>query len=222
MLKAAIFDFDGLLLDTETVEYESWSEIFAEYGAELTSAEWGQFVGTWVDFRALAILERRLGRSLDQEALWHRHRGIFLAKVKHAELCPGAEALVADLREAGIRLAIASNSDRKWVHDHLAERNFRHPFEFVSTGDDVDNLKPAPDIYLRTLDLLGISAHEAVVFEDSVPGVTAAQRAGIKVFAVPTPITRQLEYPPVPRLHSLAEMSARRLREIWRNESEAR
>lgn len=215
MLKAAIFDFDGLLLDTETPEFESWSQVYAEQGAQLSLAAWTQFVGTWIDGHIFTMLEEQIHRKVDRNAIQARHNAIYHRKLTTVDFCPGVRALLPALRQAGVAVAIASNSDTDWVFGHLDRRDFRHHFDVITTGDDVEHLKPAPDLYLLSLERLGIAADEAVVFEDSLPGVKAALQAGITAFAVPNEVTRHLAYPPeARRLSSLADVSVPFLQQL--------
>ncbi len=213
MLRAVIFDFDGLLLDTETAEYEEWSRIFHSLGAHLTLRDWVQYVGTWVDASLLDLLAERTSCPFDREELHQRHHTAVRANVAQRDFCAGVRSLVPDLRAAGLKTAIASNSDFPWVTGHLENRHYRDHFDIICTREDVQRLKPNPDIYLLALQKLGVAASEAVVFEDSLPGVTAALRAGIPVYAVPNPITIQSEFPAASiRLQSLADVSSTMLR----------
>ncbi len=208
MLKAAIFDFDGLLLDTETPEFESWSQVFQEQGAQLSLADWMQFVGTWVNGHIHTMLEERLTHKIDRNAIQSRHNAIYHQKLASVDFCPGVRTLIPALRQAGVTVAIASNSDVDWVTGHLEARAFRHNFEIISTGDEVERLKPDPDLYLLSLERLGIAAEEGIVFEDSLPGVQAGLKAGLTVFAVPSQITRHLTYPSAAqRLNSLEDVT---------------
>ncbi len=215
MLKAAIFDFDGLLLDTETPEFESWSQVFAEQGAHLSLADWTQFVGTWVDSRLHTMLEERAQHPVDHDTVQARHHTLFQQKLAPKDFLPGVRTLIPALRQAGVAVAIASNSDAAWVTNHLHTRNFRHHFQAITTGDEVKNLKPAPDLYQLSLERLGVTAHEAVVFEDSLAGVQAALTAGLTVFAVPNAVTRHLTYPAeARRLNSLADVTVPLLQQL--------
>ncbi len=208
MLKAAIFDFDGLLLDTETPEFESWSQVFAEQGAQLQLSEWTQFVGTWIEDRIYTMLEERVSHRVDRKQIRARHNVIYQEQLQTLDFCPGVRTLIPALRQAGLMVAIASNSDAEWVAGHLAQRNFRHHFNVVTTGNEVERMKPDPELYRLSLARLDIAPAEAVVFEDSLPGVCAGLEAGITVFAIPTPVTRHLTYPPAARrLNSLADVT---------------
>lgn len=208
VLRAVIFDFDGLLLDTETAEYEEWSRIFNSLGAELTVQDWIGYVGTWVDASLLDLLEARTDAPFDRAELRERHASAVRAHIDRQDFCEGVRELVPSLRAASMRLAIASNSDLPWVRSHLDHRSYRGNFDHICTRDDGRPLKPEPDVYLLALERLGVSAAEAVAFEDSVAGATAAVAAGLRTFAVPNPITRLSDFPrPVTRLRSLADVT---------------
>lgn len=213
MLRAVIFDFDGLLLDTETAEYEEWVRIFNALDAQLTLQDWLKYVGTWVDASLLDLLGARTSRPFDREELRRRHGTAVRRNVDQRDFREGVTALVADLRAAGLQTAIASNSDFPWVAGHLDHRRYRDNFDVICTREDVRRLKPEPDIYRLALRKLGVAASEAVVFEDSLPGTLAALRAGIQVYVVPNPITLQSEFPAeAVKLRSLADISSAQLR----------
>ncbi len=214
MLRAVIFDFDGLLLDTESAEYEEWRHIFSSHGAHLSLQDWVKYVGTWVDASLLDLLDDRTTRPFDRAELRRQHASAVRANVDSKSFCEGVTSLVPALRQAGLKVAIASNSDLPWVKSHLDHRNYRSNFDVICTRENVKHLKPDPDIYLLTLQKLGVKASEAVVFEDSLPGTTAALRAGIQVYVVPNSITVQSVFPAQATvLRSLADVSPTMLRE---------
>ncbi len=200
MIKALIFDFDGLILDTETPEYIAWQEIFAEHGCELSLDMWGQVIGGagFSDFDAASHLEELLrsahpvSQPLDHAALnahW-RQRGDELIAAQ--AILPGVRDYLDDAQRLGLRLAIASSSKHSWVDTHLNRLGLWHYFEIIKCADDVARTKPDPELYRAALAALHIRAEEAIVFEDSPNGVKAAKRAGIFVVAVPNPLTARL------------------------------
>jgi HAD superfamily hydrolase (TIGR01509 family) len=202
MLKALIFDFDGLILDTETPEYLAWKDIYQEYGFELPSGEWGKIVGGFglSDFDAAEHLSQLLSSSprahgqLDSASLRARHRSESGALIHAQEILPGVLDMIHQAKQLGIKLAIASSSPHAWVDAHAERLGILHHFEAVICADDVGprRTKPNPDLFLLALKQLQVQKEEAVVFEDSPNGVTAARRAGIFVVAVPNPVTSLL------------------------------
>ena len=222
MLKAIIFDFDGLILDTETPEYIAWQEIFAEHGCELSLEMWGQVIGGagFSDFDAASHLEELLrstcsvrstcpvghpfdcahivpmslreGRPVDHAALNARWRQRGDELIAAQAILPGVRDYLDDAQRLGLRLAIASSSKHSWVDTHLNRLGLWHYFEIIKCADDVSRTKPDPELYRAALAALHIRAEEAIVFEDSPNGVKAAKAAGIFVVAVPNPLTARL------------------------------
>ena len=202
MLKALIFDFDGLILDTETPEYLAWKDIYQEYGFELPSGEWEKIVGGYglSDFDAAEHLSQLLSSSqraqgqLDSASLRARHRSESGALIYAQEILPGVLGMIHQAKQLGLKLAIASSSPHAWVDAHAKRLGILHHFDAVICADDVGpgRTKPNPDLFLLALKQLQVQKEEAVVFEDSPNGVTAARRAGIFVVAVPNQVTSLL------------------------------
>ena len=210
--KALIFDFDGLILDTETPEYDVWHAIYREYGHELAPETWGQIVGGWgaSHFDAASSLVELAGDGLNAEELRARHRSESDALTILQPILPGVVDYLDEARRLDLRLAIASSSLHSWVDTHLARLELADRFEAVICADDVPlgHTKPRPDLFLKALDAIGVGADEAIVFEDLPNGVLAAKTAGIFVVAVPNPMTARLNIEGADlTLESLADLS---------------
>ena len=195
-VKALIFDFDGLILDTETPEYDVWQSIYREHGYELPHDEWAQIVGGYgvSDFDAAEYLSLLSRGRLDPVSLRDRHRSESHALIHGQSLLPGVLDYLRDAGRLGLKLAIASSSPHSWVDAHAERLGILAYFHEVVCADDVapGRTKPNPDLFLKALEQLQVRASEAMVFEDSPNGVTAARRAGIFVVAVPNPLTIRL------------------------------
>ncbi|HUZ86503.1 MAG TPA: HAD family hydrolase [Candidatus Baltobacterales bacterium] len=193
MFKAIVFDFDGLILDTEGPVYRSWVEVYQAHGEELPFERWIQIVGsTTLEFHPQHHLEERLGKPLPQEVLDRRvsrRTELVLAE----KLLPGVVELADEAASAGFKLGVASSSTNDWVRGHLARLGILDRFDCIRCRDDVAHAKPEPDLYLAALDCLGVSANEAVAIEDSPNGIAAAKRAGLRCVAIPNAITRGLD-----------------------------
>jgi len=188
-----VFDFDGLILDTEEPVYRSWVEVYEAHGEELPFERWVEIVGsTTIGFHPQHHLEERLGRALPKEVLERRisrRTELVLAK----QLLPGVVQRIDEAKALGLKLGVASSSTADWVRGHLARLGILERFDCVSCRDDVANVKPAPDLYVAVLACLGVPPWEAVAIEDSPHGVTAAKRAGMWCVAIPNSITASLD-----------------------------
>src|ERR1700674_1697581 len=208
MIRAVIFDFDGLILDTEEPVYRSWLEVYEAHGETLPFERWVKIIGsTTANFHPQEHLEKRLGRPLSQGVIDGRIRRrteLILAQ----QLLPGILQHIDAARALGLKLGVASSSTRDWVSGHLDRLGILGRFDCVRCRDDVPNAKPAPDLYLAVLDCLGVSASEAIAIEDSPNGVSAAKSAGLRCVAVPNAITANLDLSPADLvLRSLSEVT---------------
>ncbi|ATY16712.1 HAD family hydrolase [Amycolatopsis sp. AA4] len=188
-----IFDFDGTLADTEAAVLRSWQEMFAGHGVELPLDVWHTVIGTQNTAATMFKLLAEEVEDVDPETL----RPAMRARVHELLAEDGPREGVLDyLDEAaqrGLALGVASSSSATWVHGQLDRLGLAHHFTAVETGDR-HTPKPAPDTYLAALHTLGVTAEEALAFEDSPHGVSAAKAAGIPTIAVPNPITAQLDF----------------------------
>ena len=192
-MRLVVFDFDGLILDTEAPVYDAWQAIYAEHGQSLDFARWAECIGTHDVFDPAVELASLCGRALDVAALTARHRVHCDALVAAQPVLPGVCDYLEEARRLGIRLGVASSSSRQWVDSHLERLGLRAYFEVVRCRDDVSVVKPDPALYLAVLAATGVDAREAIALEDSPNGVWAAKRAGLTCVAVPNPLTARLD-----------------------------
>jgi HAD superfamily hydrolase (TIGR01509 family) len=193
-LQALIFDFDGLILDTETPEVEVWKTIFREHGHELPVDEWAKTIGGYglSSYDAATHLAQLTG--LDPAPLRTRYRSESDVIIHASPVLPGVLDLLRNGTTRGLRLAVASSSSHAWVDSHLSRLGLADRFDRVICSDDVapGRTQPNPDLFLLALEQLKVQKEAAVVFEDSPNGVKAACAAGIFVVAVPNPLTLRL------------------------------
>jgi HAD superfamily hydrolase (TIGR01509 family) len=196
-IKALLFDFDGLILDTETTEFRVWQSIYREYGQEMLPETWGQVVGGYgiSNFDGAVYLAELVGDGADAQKLDARYRSQSDALILQQPILPGVVDYLDDARRLGLRLAVASSSLHSWVDTHLARLELADRFDVIICRDDVPpgRTKPHPDLFLKALDALHVQADEAIAFEDSPNGVNAARAAGIFVVSIPNPITALLK-----------------------------
>ena len=215
-IKALIFDFDGLILDTETPEYQVWQAIYREHGFELPDDEWGKIIGGYgiSSFDAAEHLALLSQGRLDSVSLRDRHRSESHAITLAQAVLPGVIDYLQEAKRLGLKLAIASSSPHSWVDTHARRLGFLDDFDKVICADDVGvgRTKPNPDLFLLALEQLKVQKTEAIVFEDSPNGVHAARSAGIFVVAVPNSVTSQLSIENADlTVRSLTDLSLREL-----------
>jgi HAD superfamily hydrolase (TIGR01509 family) len=197
-VKSLIFDFDGLILDTETPERLVWQSIYREHGHELPVHEWNKIIGGYgiSNFDAAEHLTNLAQGKLDTVSLRARHRFESGQAIESSYILPGVENIIHEAKKLGLKLAIASSSPHSWVDSHAKRLGIFDHFDKIICADDVapGRTKPNPDLYLLALDQLKVRKSEAVVFEDSPNGVKAAQSAGIFVVVVTNPTTSSLAF----------------------------
>jgi HAD superfamily hydrolase (TIGR01509 family) len=208
LIRALIFDFDGLIVDTEEPVYRSWEEVYRASGIALPFELWVKTVGSSNQaFHPQQYLEEQLGRPLAKEVIDRRiERRVEMVLAQ--PLLPGVATLVDAARARGLTVGVASSSSREWVEGHLKRLGILDRFDCVRTRDDVEHVKPEPDLYLAVVDCLDIPAAETLAIEDSPNGITAAKRAGLLCVAVPNPITSGLDLSEADlQLSSLADVT---------------
>jgi HAD superfamily hydrolase (TIGR01509 family) len=194
MIQAIVFDFDGLVLDTETPEFHSFQELFTEHGTELTLEVWGACIGTQGGFDPYGHLETCLGRPVDRNQLRLLRKAKYDAKMQAADVRPGVRSYLQRAKELGLRIGLASSSKRAWVTGYLEQYGLLSYFDVIRTSEDVERVKPDPALYLKALESLGVPPEAAVAFEDSPNGSLAAKRAGMYCVIVPNEVTSQLPF----------------------------
>lgn len=212
MITALIFDFDGLLVDTETPAFESWRRLYHEHNLELTLDLWQTALGTNTGFDALEYLAELVGEKFDRADVLTRRQQLKHALSIEQQLLPGVRTILDQAHDLSLPCAVASSSGRAWVEGWLRHHSIFEDFACVRTADDVTVTKPAPDLFLSAAACVGAKPEHCLVFEDSPNGLLAAHAAGMRVVAVPGAITRQLTLPPSDLL--LSSLDALPLSEI--------
>jgi HAD superfamily hydrolase (TIGR01509 family) len=205
MIRALVFDFDGLILDTETPLIDAYAAVHASHGVPFDHTAFVQSVGhadyafdPWHGFSPHA----------DRAALEAERRAVKDALMLTQPILPGIVALLDAGRIRGLRIGIASNSPHDWVEPHLARIGLRERFEFLACRGDTPSPKPEPDLYKLVLNRFGLRGHEAIAFEDSQTGTLAAKRANLWTVAVPGRSTGHHDFSPADlRVDSLAAVT---------------
>ncbi len=212
MIRAVVFDFDGLILETEGPSLDSWIEIYREHGFEVPIDRWHDDIGSDRGFVPVDYLAALVGEGLDRAATQQRRDERKNELIAALDLMEGVRDYIADARRMGLRLAIASSSSREWVIGHIERLRIHAFWDAVLTRDDVARTKPFPDLYVAAVRALDVHPSQAVALEDSPNGIAAAKDAGLRCVAVPNALTRGLDVSRADvRLSSLAEMPLERL-----------
>ena len=213
MIRAIIFDFDGLIVDTEEPIFRAWQRIYRERGAELPLEQWLTIIGTSSGpFDPVIDLGERIGMRLDRAEMKALQRLYYQESTTTQDLLPGVRRYLDEAVELHLKTAIASSSGRAWIEEHLERLGIANRFDAVLSRDDVGRPKPDPDLYLAALARVGVAADEAIALEDSSNGIKAATAAGIFCVAVPNSMTASMDLSLADlRLASLEEMPLREL-----------
>jgi HAD superfamily hydrolase (TIGR01509 family) len=215
-IKGLIFDFDGLIIDTEAPIYQSWQELYQSHGFEIPIQKWLTIIGS-ADalFDPADDLDHLLGYRLDWETIEPARQQRESDLILQQPLLPGVDEILRAAKADGLKVSLASSSTCEWVTGHLARLGLIQYFDCILARDDVQRTKPDPELFLSALARLDLQPDQAVVFEDSPNGVLAARRAGIFTVAVPGELTRQLSLNNADlRLNSLADLPLERLLEL--------
>lgn len=205
MIRALVFDFDGLILDTETPLIDAYAEVHARHGVPFDRALFVRSVGvasySFDPWHGFAPHTDRAGLELERSACKDAH-------LLRQPILPGVATLLDAARAAGLRLGLASNSEHAWVDPHLKRLGLFDRFDFLACREDVASPKPEPDLYKLVLNRFGLRGHEAIAFEDSHTGSLAAKRAHLHVVAIPNESTAHHDFTHVDlKLTSLADIS---------------
>lgn len=189
---AAVFDMDGVLLDSEPAHHAVLNEALSAEGKQLTFDEYRPYIGTTLEYTWSDIIHRFNLAGPIEHYIADYDRRILAHYKAHSTINPGAREMLETLAGHGLRLAVASSSRTDWVEACLEALGVRSYFEAVVTGDMVTHSKPDPEIYLLAASRLGVQPEHCLAVEDAPKGVAAAVAAGMTVIGVRTSYTSHL------------------------------
>ncbi len=214
VIRAVIFDFDGLILETEGPSYESWRKVYQSFGLRLPFSTWSSIIGTTQGpFDPRLELQKQVkDDEVDWDAVEVKRIQDEQALIEAQPVMPGVEQYLDEARRLGLKIGLASSSSCRWVMGHLERLSLASCFDSIRGADDVQFVKPNPMLYLSVLNDLKVQAKEAIALEDSPLGIQAAKNAGIYCVAVPNALTSRLSLSQADlQINSLAEMSLAQL-----------
>lgn len=190
MISAAIFDLDGVIVDSEPLHYLSEKDMLSKRGVNLRRSDTKDIVGR-TEMESMQYLKDRFGLKDSAKHLYEEKQRIYKRMLRNAvKPRPGLFKLLNDLEDKGMTLAIASSAPRENIDIVLKALGIEDKFRAVVSGDDVERGKPSPDIFLLAAQRIGIGAKNCLVIEDAQNGVEAAKRAGMTCIAVPNQFTQ--------------------------------
>lgn len=195
MKKGIIFDFDGLMIDTELAWHDAYEEILtARYNYKMRMEDFLTCIGSSDEF-FISKISDDLGIEIENETLL----GDVYAKAsqisENLPLMKGVREILDYAKENNIICSIGTSSDNKHLNLHLDRLDIRKYFTHIVTSNDVASIKPKPDIYNKAADLMGIAKEDIIIFEDSLNGLIAGNSAGIDVVVVENRITEHIDFP---------------------------
>lgn len=194
MIKGIIFDFDGLIFDTETHQYHLLQELFLEHNSELPLELWQKEIGTHTGFSPFVYLKEKTEKQLDIPTLEKDFKKKFLEKLALELARPGVEEYLKSAKALHLKIGLASSSNYDWVSTHLKRLGLFDYFDCIKTSDDVQQVKPDPALYLEAANCLQLEPNECIAFEDSANGAQAAKTAGMKCVIFPNEVTHAMNF----------------------------
>lgn len=192
--RVLLFDFDGIVIDTESAAFRAWEEMYEEHGQTLLLDDWSGCLGTVGGFDPLGRLQELTGPLEDPAALDQRRWERKLELLENEMLRPGIDAFLERARELQLLVAIVSSDTDEWISMNLSRVGRTEGWALIHCANgDVNRAKPLPCLYEEALAHLGAAPDEAIAFEDSPNGIRAAKAAGLYCVVVPNPITRSLD-----------------------------
>ena len=212
-IKGIIFDFDGLICDTETPELRAWEALFTNHGLIFPFERYQETIGAiHNDDSPFGFLEEMLGHPVDRSQVKEEFMLLRNKLIESEQMRPGIHTYLKDAKNEGLLIGLASSSPRSWIDFYLGRFLIMEYFGCIKTFNDVNNTKPDPELYIKSLECMQLQPHEVIALEDSPNGVTAAKKAGVYVAVFPNEVTSRFEFDSADLIvNSLEEMPLKAL-----------
>lgn len=192
---AVLFDFDGILVDTEWAIYEAWLDTFRKQGHDLPLSLYTRCIGSDFDtWSPKSYLEELTGESFDWEKMDGDRQIVIRAALVEQGPIEGVVDLLEEIQSREMTLAVVSSSSHCWVDGWLERLGLAVFFKEVICRGDAPKIKPAPDLYLAAAEKLGVAPNKCLVIEDSLNGLISAKAAGMRAWVVPNRVTSALDF----------------------------
>ncbi len=182
-MKGIIFDMDGVIIDSEPLHYEIEQNLLNKLGGKLSEKEHASFIGT-TDYNMWSSLKKRFNLVPSVEEIIEMKKELFLGKIDSIQLIDGFYELMIQLHKHGYKLGLASSNNKKTVEAIVDKFKLNNYIKVISSGEDVSNGKPNPEIFLTTAKKMNLNPKDCIVIEDAENGVIAAKKAGMKCIAL--------------------------------------
>jgi HAD superfamily hydrolase (TIGR01509 family) len=194
-IKGAVFDLDGMLLDTEGMQLEGWVEVLRPFGIFMTKHDYIQYAGETAE-NIEADVVRKFNLRVKQGQLVEEKRKMLMKWLEDRRiyLMPYARESIGFFTGRKLKIAVASSGSKTEVLTKLKKSNLYQVFETIVTKDDVSRGKPHPELYMLTVRKLGLKPDECIAFEDTESGVQSAKAAGLVCLAVPNELTQNQNF----------------------------
>ncbi|MCJ7518269.1 MAG: HAD-IA family hydrolase [Anaerolineaceae bacterium] len=218
-IKGIIFDFDGLICDTETPELRAWEKLFSDYGFVFPFEKYQETIGAvHNDETPFIFLEEMLNHPIDRGGIKEEFTSFRNKLIDHEPIRPGILNYLRLSNKFELEIGLASSSPRSWIDYHLNRLSIQDYFGCIKTFNDVSKTKPDPELFLKALACMNLKPNEVVALEDSINGVTAAKQAGIYVVVFPNEVTKFFEFDEADLVvDSLKEMPLDKLLKVFNN-----
>ncbi|WP_064094476.1 HAD family hydrolase [Rossellomorea aquimaris] len=193
-MKGIVFDFDGLMIDTESVWFDAFRDTLNElHDVEIELERYSSCIGT-DDAPLFSYYTELVGEEIDSELITEMVEKRYHERMSDPQLREGVMDYLEAAKKQGLKIGLASSSSRKWVLSYLEKCNVKGYFEVIKGKEDVEKVKPDPALYREAVKELGLMPQEVVAFEDSLNGSKAAIEAGLFCVIVPNPVTSHLPF----------------------------